>query len=283
MNPGRKWLASGVAALALVGSAAYGAGAASERRSVDCRVAKCVAITFDDGPGLYTDRLLQALDDAGARVTFFVLGDVSAARPAALKKIAAAGHEIATHTWSHRQLTALTDDEVRSQLTRSADLIESLLGTRPTLMRPPYGSVNTRVKTVLGAREWPIILWSLDPEDWKDRNADTVYRRVVNATSPGEIVLLHDIHKTTVDAVPRILATLKARGYTFVTVSELYNRPLVNGGLYFDRHDAYVGPSQAATLAPEPTPAPQPSPSPSAPAAPAEDTVEDRADYSAES
>ncbi len=259
---GWKWSASAAVVVALVGLATQGARAegegASAARQIDCRVERCVALTFDDGPGLYTDKLLKALDQAGARATFFVLGDVSAARPSALRKIAAAGHEIATHTWDHRALPSLTDAQVRSELTRSADVIEKITGTRPELMRPPYGSLSSRVVGILGAREWPIILWSLDPEDWKVRSADTVYRRVIAGTQPGEIVLLHDIHATTVAAVPRILAELADRGYTFVTVSELYNRPLNDGEIYYDRHDAYVGKKAAPMKATAPRPATAP-------------------------
>lgn len=254
---GWKWGTSAAVAASLVGAASHGAraegGSAAAPREIDCRVERCVAITFDDGPGLYTDKLLKALDDAGARVTFFVLGDVSAARPAALKKIAAAGHEIATHAWSHLALPTLTDHQVRSQLTRSADVIEKVTGTRPELMRPPYGSLSSRVIGILGAREWPIILWDVDPEDWKYKNADTVYKRVLSLTAPGSIVLLHDIHASTVAAVPRILAELADRGYTFVTVSELYNRPLNDGEVYYDRTDAYIG-KKAAIVKPQ-TPA----------------------------
>lgn len=249
---GWKWGVAATVAAALVGVASQGAQAEGSRtalRDIDCRVERCVAITFDDGPGLYTDKLLKALADAGARVTFFVLGDVSAARPAALRKIAAAGHEVATHTWSHRALPSLTDEQVRTQLTRSADTIESITGVRPDLMRPPYGSLSSRVTGILGAREWPIVLWDVDPEDWKYKNADTVYQRVLTRTAPGSIVLLHDIHATTVAAVPRILAALAARGYTVVTVSELYGRKLTDGVVYYDRADAYVGKKTAAVKA----------------------------------
>jgi peptidoglycan/xylan/chitin deacetylase (PgdA/CDA1 family) len=229
--------------LALVGAATQGAGAQSSRRDIDCRVVKCVAITFDDGPGASLDRLLAALDAADARATFFVLGEVAAARPTSLRKIAAAGHEIGDHSWDHPELPSLSDDAVRAELTRTADLVERITGHRPDLMRPPYGEVSPRVVGILRAREWPIIQWSVDPEDWKDRDADVVYRRVVTQTRPGSIVLLHDIHPTTVAAVPRILATLADRGYVFVTVSELYGRPLVPGRQYFDRVDAFMPPA----------------------------------------
>ncbi|HUR72701.1 MAG TPA: polysaccharide deacetylase family protein [Sporichthya sp.] len=242
---GWRWGASVAIAVALAGAATPGARAggagAAERRDIDCRVVRCVAITFDDGPGLYIDKLLAALDDAGARATFFVLGDVVADRPSALRKIAAAGHEIGDHTWNHRELPAMSDAEIRAELTRTANLVQSVTGRRPELMRPPYGEVSERVVDVLGARQWPIIQWSVDPEDWKDRNADTVYRRVIAGTHPGSIVLLHDIHATTVAAVPRILAALADRGYTFVTVSELYGGKLSAGVQYFTRNSAYVG------------------------------------------
>jgi peptidoglycan/xylan/chitin deacetylase (PgdA/CDA1 family) len=175
------------------------------------------------------------LKDAGARATFFVLGEVVAQRPQALRQIAAAGHEIGDHTWSHPQLPLLTDDAVLRQVTRTADEIESLTGTRPHLVRPPYGALSLRVRQVLGQGDWPMILWSVDPEDWKDRNSDTVYHRVIAGTRPGSIVLMHDIHPTTVAAVPRILAELKHRGYTFVTVSQLYGKRLTPGVTYSGR------------------------------------------------
>lgn len=226
--------------LALLGAATQGAGAQPTQRKIDCRVVKCVAITFDDGPGASLDKLLAFLDAADARATFFVLGEMVAARPTSLRKIAAAGHEIGDHSWDHPELPRLSDDGVRAELTRTADLVEKITGRRPDLMRPPYGEVSARVVGILKAREWPIVQWSVDPEDWKDRDADVVYRRVIAQTRPGSIVLLHDIHPTTVAAVPRILATLADRGYTFVTVSELYGRPLIPGRQYFDRVDAYV-------------------------------------------
>lgn len=244
----RRWAAVGVA-VTLVGAASAGARAEGERK-VDCRYDKCVAITFDDGPGSAIDQLLATLKAHDAQATFFVLGDVSAARPTSLKKIAAAGHEIGTHTWDHEALPTLTDDQIRAELTRSADVIEKITGTRPELMRPPYGSVTKRVLGLLGQREWPVIEWSLDPEDWKDRNADVVYKRVIAGTRPGSIVLLHDIHATTVAAVPRILAELADRGYRFVTVSQLYGRKLVAGQEYYDRHDAYVGPKARPAATP---------------------------------
>lgn len=241
----RAAVAAAVPLALLAGGSAGGAGAAPGPpvvRDIDCRHTKCVALTFDDGPGVQTPKLLQMLKAGGARATFFLLGDVSNARPAYVEAIAAAGHEIGTHTWSHRQLPLLSDDLVRAQLTRSADKLEALTGTRPELMRPPYGDLSDRVRRIMGERDWPMIMWSVDPEDWKDRNADTVYKRVIARTAPGSIVLLHDIHPTTVAAVPRILAELKRRGYTFVTVTELYGGEPAAGREYWGREGAYAGP-----------------------------------------
>jgi peptidoglycan/xylan/chitin deacetylase (PgdA/CDA1 family) len=225
-------LSTALGAVLLAGNPA---AAATHPHAVDCSVARCVALTFDDGPGSQTTTLLRMLKDAGARATFFVLGEVVAQRPQALRQFAAAGHEIGDHTWSHPQLPLLTDTAVLSQVTRTADEIESLTGTRPQFVRPPYGALNPRVREVLGQGDWPMILWSVDPQDWKDRNSDTVYHRVIAGTRPGSIVLMHDIHPTTVAAVPRILAELKRRGYTFVTVSELYGKRLTPGISYSGR------------------------------------------------
>jgi peptidoglycan/xylan/chitin deacetylase (PgdA/CDA1 family) len=226
---------SGSLAAVLLAGTGAGAAPAAGPREVDCAVAKCVALTFDDGPGLQVSTLLRMLKSAGARATFFVVGEMAAERPEALRQIAAAGDEIGDHSWSHPQLTKLSDEAVRSQLTRTADLIEDATGTRPTLMRPPYGDLSQRVRHILGRQDWPIILWTVDPEDWKDRNPDTVYRRVIAQTRPGSIVLMHEIRPTTVAAVPRILTALKRAGYTFVTVSELYGYDLTPGMTYSGR------------------------------------------------
>ncbi|HEX3612012.1 MAG TPA: polysaccharide deacetylase family protein [Sporichthyaceae bacterium] len=239
----RKRIATGgvvSAAVAAVLLAGAGAGAAPSGapRAIDCSVAKCVALTFDDGPGTQIPTLLNMLKAAGAHATFFVVGEMATQRPEALKQIAAAGDEIGDHSWSHPDLRTLSDDDLRSQITRTADVVEDATGIRPELMRPPYGDLNQHVRQILAQRDWPIILWTVDPEDWKDRNSDTVYERVVSGTRPGAIVLMHDIHPTTVAAVPRILAALKREGYTFVTVSQLYGHDLTPGKTYSGRVQA---------------------------------------------
>lgn len=211
----------------------------SDGRDIDCTQLKCVALTFDDGPGVQTDQLLAMLRAADALATWFPLGEVVAARPDRLLAIAAAGHEIGNHSWSHPQLTARSNGQIETQINRTVELIEELLGARPTLVRPPYGAISKRVAAELGRLNAPAILWDVDPLDWRYRNADRVYRNVMRQVQPGSIVLLHDVHPSTVAAVPRILRSLVNRGYTFVTVSELFGNQIVPGQIYLDRAEAY--------------------------------------------
>jgi len=204
-------------------------------RAVDCSKLKCVALTFDDGPGSQTALLLRMLREQHARATWFVLGQMVAAHPENLRRIAAAGHEIGNHSWSHELMTSVSNAEIRSQFDRTDAIIRRTIGYRPALVRPPYGGINSRVDAVLRDEGHPVILWDVDPLDWRDRNSSTVASRVLSHVHPGSIVLMHDIHPTTVGAVPRILAELDRRGYTFVTVSELYGHPLRAGTIYNGR------------------------------------------------
>jgi peptidoglycan/xylan/chitin deacetylase (PgdA/CDA1 family) len=208
-------------------------------KPVDCRRVKCVALTFDDGPGPYTERLLGMLRRAKVHATFFSVGEMVRARPGVEKKIAEQGHEIGNHSWSHPDLPKLTSSAVLSQLDRTARSIKKATGEKPTLVRPPYGAYTPRVRKLIGGEDDAVVLWSVDPLDWKYRNSNSVYSRVTSQTKPGSIVLMHDIHGTTVSAVPRIIKTLKARHYHFVTVSELYRGHVKPGHVYTDRHSAY--------------------------------------------
>lgn len=202
----------------------------------DCSRLKCVALTFDDGPGPYTRRLLGMLAERRARATFFVVGHNAEAHPDLIREEAAAGHEIGNHTQSHRDLSRLPTLQVNSDVQRTQDILRSALGRPPTLLRPPYGATNGTVANVaksLGLRQ---IMWSVDTEDWRDRDARIVADRAVRHARPGAIILMHDIHGTTVDAVPRILERLAGKGYTFATVDDLlatHNVP--PGGRYGGR------------------------------------------------
>jgi peptidoglycan/xylan/chitin deacetylase (PgdA/CDA1 family) len=187
--------------------------------SVDSAEVARVALTFDDGPGAHTKRLLGTLAQYQARSTFFVIGQNVANNPQIVRDQVAAGHEIGNHTWSHPDLTQLASDEVSDQINLADEAIEAAVGFRPTYVRPPYGALNPSARATI---DRPLILWSVDPRDWECLDSDHVASYVIENVRPGDVVLMHDVHRTTVDAVPRILDTLAGRGYHFVTVSELF-------------------------------------------------------------
>lgn len=179
---------------------------------------KLIALTFDDGPSpALTPRLLDILSGEQVRVTFFVQGSSVKANPGIVRRAAEEGHEIGSHTYSHKDLTTLSAARLAAEIHDTVDVIRSA-GAEPTVTRPPYGAYNDAVVDAIGT---PVILWSIDPMDWKFRDADIVYQNVVNVAADGDIILLHDVHETSVDAAAMIIPALKARGFRFVTVSEL--------------------------------------------------------------
>jgi peptidoglycan/xylan/chitin deacetylase (PgdA/CDA1 family) len=190
----------------------------------DCDVKRCVALTYDDGPGLPTPRLLDILARHHAPATFFLVGEMVKWRPATARRTARAGHEIGVHTWDHSDLTRLSARQIESQLTRTYDIIRRVTGVRATLMRPPYGSTNRLVSRIAGRLGLAQILWDVDTADWRDRNAALVASRAINRAHRNSIILMHDIRPTTVDAAARIIRGLRHRGFTLVTVTELLGR-----------------------------------------------------------
>lgn len=182
-----------------------------------------VAMTFDDGPHpTLTPRLLDILAQRHIHATFFLIGQNAQRYPSIVKRIAAEGHEIGNHTWTHPILSKLSDERVHSELQQTADAIRAATGADIRLMRPPYGALTQRQReTVHRDFGYNIILWSVDPLDWKDPGASVVQSRIVAGVKPGAIILSHDIHKGTVDAMPATLDALAAQAYQFVTVSEL--------------------------------------------------------------
>lgn len=182
-----------------------------------------VAITFDDGPhATQTPRLLNMLAERKIKATFFVLGECVQQNPQILKRIADEGHEIGNHSWSHASFAKLSKGGVLSEIERCQQAIISVTGKPATLLRPPYGAITH------AQREWitnelgmKIILWSLDPLDWKYRDSGRVQQQIVNQIKNGAIILGHDIHPTTISAMPGTLDTLIAKGFKFLTVSEL--------------------------------------------------------------
>jgi len=183
---------------------------------------KLIALTFDDGPGPYTRRLLEGLAKRGVKATFFMLGQQAENYDVTAGLVRDAGHQIASHTYDHPQLSKKTDSQVTWQISHTADILNGITGYGTHyLVRPPYGDYNSRVLSLL---DNPAILWSVDPLDWKYRNADTVCTNIVEGAFDGAIVLAHDIHSTTVDGVLMAIDKLQAKGYEFVTVNELFRR-----------------------------------------------------------
>jgi peptidoglycan/xylan/chitin deacetylase (PgdA/CDA1 family) len=182
-----------------------------------------IALTFDDGPDKkLTPELLDLLAKHHIKATFFVLGQLVAEHPEILARAAREGHEIGNHSWSHPNLLKMSDEAVRKQLRQTDDAIKEATGKRPTLMRPPYGNLSARQKNwVHDEFGYQIILWDVDPLDWKRPGPAVVCRRIVSETRPGSIVLSHDIHAGTLQAMPDTLDQLEAKGFKFVTVSEL--------------------------------------------------------------
>ena len=202
------------------------------RRDIDCAKAKCIALTFDDGPMPDTARLLRMLKERGVRATFFLVGEMVREHPELVREELADGHELGDHSWNHANLPTLSAAGVRSQLSRTQDAVQKAAGVAPQVFRPPYGSTNGRVGAIARQFKLPQILWEVDPLDWRDRNTATVERRVVRGARRGDIVLMHDIHPTTVSAVPTILDRLTKEGFTFVTVTELFGGNLIPGHRY---------------------------------------------------
>ena len=179
---------------------------------------KMIALTFDDGPGPYTAKLIKALKKKKARATFFVCGYRIGSFGANLKKAYDIGCEIGNHSYNHPQLTNLSSSDIKSQISKTDKLIKKRIGTNAAIMRPPYGSVDTTVRKAVGK---PLILWSVDTLDWQTLNVEATINSVLSSAEDGDIILMHDIHSTTVDAAVRLIPILLKRGFQLVTVSEL--------------------------------------------------------------
>jgi peptidoglycan/xylan/chitin deacetylase (PgdA/CDA1 family) len=186
---------------------------------VDCAKSKCLALTFDDGPGPYTTRLLAIMKRHSVRATFFVVGRNAAANPEVVRQMAAEHHEIGNHTYDHADLTKLPITEIQREVQRTQLAVQQAAGRRPTIMRPPYGSTDLRVNLAVGL---PVIMWRGDTRDWLHTNSGRVQRSVLKLAKRNAVILVHDTKQTTVAAMPATLNGLLRRGYTMVTVSELY-------------------------------------------------------------
>ncbi|MDR0571186.1 MAG: polysaccharide deacetylase family protein [Clostridiales Family XIII bacterium] len=180
-----------------------------------------LALTFDDGPSAHTGRLLDMLEKYEVKATFCVVGYLVDGRSDVVKRASDMGCEVIGHSWDHKQLTKLSNDAIAAQLEKTRAAIEAATGKTSCLYRPPYGALSERVKALSRELGYLMIYWSVDTLDWKTRNADAVYKAVMKGASDRAIILCHDLHKTTVDAMERVIPDLLAQGFQLVTVSEL--------------------------------------------------------------
>lgn len=193
-----------------------------------------IAITFDDGPSNVTSRLLDGLKARDAKATFFMLGSCAQYYPNTVRRAYEEGHQICSHTYDHPTLTTKTNEQIAWQLNKTDAILDGILGMDfDYIIRPPYGDRNDRVRSQLNS---PSIIWSVDPYDWQDRNAQTVCNRIVSGSFDGAIVLVHDIYGSSVTGVLMAIDILKDYGYEFVTLNELYRRrgvAMVDGADYY--------------------------------------------------
>ncbi|MBF0780182.1 MULTISPECIES: polysaccharide deacetylase family protein [unclassified Granulicatella] len=201
---------------------------------------KKIALTFDDGPDSdTTPQVLDILEKYQAKATFYMLGSRVAGNENIIKKMVEKGHELGNHSWDHPDLTTLPVEEVKRQVEQTQQAITAASGgVAPKSMRPPYGAINAMVNSHINL---PIAMWNVDSLDWKTRSAEKVYEVVTNHIGNGDVVLMHDIHQSTVDSLDRLIGQLKEQGYEMVTLSELYDsHELVSGIQYFSANDAQI-------------------------------------------
>ena len=194
---------------------------------------KLLAITFDDGPNYnVTKGLIDELDKRDARVTFFMVGNRINSQTELVKEIYNRGHTIGSHSYDHKRLTKLNDNNLKTEIETTNEIIKNITGEDVKYLRPPYGSYNN---DLLNKINMSFILWNVDTEDWKSRNKDKVCEHIITHASDGNIVLLHDLYQTSVDGALCAIDKLKNEGYEFVTIEEMAELK----GIELNPHNAY--------------------------------------------
>ena len=184
-----------------------------------------VALTFDDGPSSqYTEKLLDGLKERNVKATFFVMGESAKENPDIIKRMYEEGHLIGNHTYSHIDLAKTNYNDACKEINDTNTCIKNITGYIPQYIRPPYGDWN---KKLLEETEMSVVLWNVDPEDWKDQYSSVVAARVMKNTRSGDIILLHDIFDSSVEAAFKIIDGLQEKGYQFVTIDRLSNKKII--------------------------------------------------------
>ena len=174
-----------------------------------------VALTFDDGPHpVYTPRLLDGLKARGVHASFFMVGENAAANPELVERIYEEGHLIGNHTYSHQQLTTLSEEAATQELTKTQEVLEQITGEWPLYVRPPFGSWNREL-------EGEVSMLPVHSLDWTTTNTAEIVRRVVTQVKEDDIILMHDYYPSSVEAALQVVDQLQTAGFTFVTADEL--------------------------------------------------------------
>jgi len=189
-----------------------------------------VALTFDDGPGYFTNYLLDILDEHGGRVTFCVIGDMLEDGAVTVVRAFEAGHEIVGHSWDHSNMARFSSDDIAEQILKTSALITEIIGEPPpSLFRVPFGLNNQRITQAAHETGYGLLNWSIDPQDWRYRCEDHLYEYIMENVRHGAIIVLHDVHEETVYAMALIIPSLMEAGFELVTASEIIN--YVYGGI----------------------------------------------------
>jgi len=179
---------------------------------------KLIALTFDDGPSNNTKYFIKELQKRDALVTFFVVGNRVKKYEDVLKEAYLMGNQIGSHTYSHKNLLYLNEEEITKEIEKTNEAIYNVIGTKPTIIRVPYGNINKKIRSISNMNH---ILWNVDTLDWKYKNSNRVYKGIIKHAEDGNIILLHDIFKTSVNGVLKAIDELKKQGYEFVTIDEM--------------------------------------------------------------
>lgn len=210
--------------------------------SASAKSTKLIALTFDDGPSYYTERLLDGLKERGVHVSFFMTGQNAKRYPELVKRAYNEGHQICSHTYSHALLTGLSDAEIKDTLKKTDNALNKAIGYKLKYsLRPPYGGYSDRVLAAVGR---PCYYWSVDTRDWESLNATKAYNQFIKAAKNGSIVLMHDLYSTTITAALNAVDKLLKDGYEFVTLNELMVRrgnPPAKGNIYFSAYPGSYG------------------------------------------
>jgi peptidoglycan/xylan/chitin deacetylase (PgdA/CDA1 family) len=180
-----------------------------------------VALTLDDGPGSHAMELMDYFASRNVKVTFFMIGSDVGNYPKSVQRMVDEGHEIGNHTMNHKQLTAVKKDRALKEIEEGARAIEDVAGVPPTVWRPPYGDSTQEQRIAAGM---PTVLWNIDTLDWKYKDADRVANEILNGASNGNIILVHEIYKTTLEGIKKAVDKLVAKGVRFVTSTTLLTR-----------------------------------------------------------